>query len=81
MGERAEEGVTRPGGSPSRSVLGPIVGTVLFGGLSEFLRTLPIVDSREVASLIRIAYGVALMVIVLRMPIGIVGMLSRRGKR
>jgi branched-chain amino acid transport system permease protein len=63
------------------TVLGPIVGTVLFGGLSEFLRTLPIVDSREVASLIRIAYGVALMVIVLRMPAGIVGMLARRGRR
>jgi branched-chain amino acid transport system permease protein len=66
----------------SGTVMGPIVGTLLFGGLSEFLRTLPIVDSREIASLIRIAYGVALMVIVLRMPLGIVGLFtSRRGGR
>jgi branched-chain amino acid transport system permease protein len=65
----------------SGTVMGPIVGTVLFGGLSEVLRTLPIVDSREVASLIRIAYGVALMVIVLRMPLGIVGLVSRRWGR
>lgn len=63
------------------TVMGPIVGTLLFGGLAEFLRTLPIVDSREVASLIRIAYGIALMVIVLRMPLGIVGMIYRRGRR
>jgi len=63
------------------TVAGPIIGTVLFGALSEFLRTLPIVDSREAASLIRIFYGVVLMVVVLRLPQGIVGLLSQRRKR
>ena len=35
----------------------------------------------HVASLIRIAYGVALMIIVLRMPLGIVGLIARRWGR
>jgi ABC-type branched-subunit amino acid transport system permease subunit len=61
------------------TVLGPIVGSVLFGVLSDFLRTLPIVNSREAASLVKIAYGIVLMVVILRMPRGIIGLWSRRG--
>jgi branched-chain amino acid transport system permease protein len=62
----------------SGTVLGPIVGSILFGMLSDFLRTLPLVNSREAASLVKVAYGVVLMIIVLRMPWGIVGLWSRR---
>jgi branched-chain amino acid transport system permease protein len=61
------------------TVLGPIVGSVLFGVLSDVLRSLPLVSSREAASLVRILYGLVLMVMVLRMPAGIVGLWSRRG--
>jgi branched-chain amino acid transport system permease protein len=63
----------------SGTVLGPIIGSMLFGVLSDFLRTLPIVNSREAASLVKIAYGVVLMIVVLRMPRGIAGLWSRRG--
>ena len=59
------------------TVLGPIVGSVLFGVLSDVLRSLPMVNSREAASLVRILYGLVLMVMVLRMPAGIVGLWSR----
>jgi len=62
----------------SGTVLGPIIGSVLFGTLSDFLRTLPLINSREAASLVKIGYGIVLMVIVLRMPWGIVGLWSRR---
>jgi ABC-type branched-subunit amino acid transport system permease subunit len=39
---------------------------------------LPMVNSREAASLIRIGYGLILIVMVLRMPRGIVGLWERR---
>jgi branched-chain amino acid transport system permease protein len=64
----------------SGTVLGPIVGSTLFGTLSEALRTLPFVNSREAASLVRIGYGLILLVVVLRMPSGIVGLWRRRMK-
>jgi branched-chain amino acid transport system permease protein len=62
----------------SGTVIGPIIGSVLFGLFSDVLRALPFVNSREAASLVRIGYGLVLVVLVLRMPRGIVG-LWRRG--
>jgi branched-chain amino acid transport system permease protein len=61
------------------TVLGPIIGSILFGVLSDVLRALPFVGSREAASLVRIIYGLILMIIVFRMPGGIVGLLVKRG--
>jgi branched-chain amino acid transport system permease protein len=61
------------------TVAGPIVGGALFGGLSEVLRTLPFASSREASSLLRIAYAVILMIVVIRFPGGIVG--AFRGRR
>ena len=55
-----------------------IIGSVLFGVFSDVLRTLPFVNSREAASLVRIGYGIVLMIIILRMPTGIVGLFRRR---
>lgn len=60
------------------TVAGPIVGAVLFGVLGEILRTLPIASSREMASLLKIAYALVLMVVVIKLPGGVVGLLTRR---
>jgi len=62
----------------SGTVIGPIVGSVLFGLFGDFLRTLPFVSSREAASLVRVGYGLVLVVLVLRLPRGIVGLWHRR---
>lgn len=62
----------------SGTVLGPIVGSVLFGVFSDVLRALPFVNSREAASLVRVGYGVVLIILVLRMPQGIVGLWRKR---
>jgi len=62
----------------SGTVIGPIVGSVLFGLFGDFLRTLPFVSSREAASLVRVGYGIVLIVLVLRMPQGIVGAWRRK---
>lgn len=63
----------------SGTVLGPIIGSVLFGLIADVLRMLPFVNSREAASLVRIGYGLVLLVMVLRMPAGIAGAWRRRG--
>ena len=62
----------------SGTIIGPIVGSALFGVLGDVLRSLPMVNSREAASLVRIGYGLILIVMVLRMPRGIVGLWERR---
>ena len=58
----------------SGTVLGPIVGSVLFGLFGDVLRALPFVSSREAASLVRVGYGLVLVILVLRMPRGIAGL-------
>lgn len=60
------------------TIFGPIFGAVLFGSLSEVLRSLPLTGSREVASLLRIVYALVLIVIVLRLPGGLISLLRRR---
>jgi branched-chain amino acid transport system permease protein len=62
----------------SGTVIGPIVGSFLFGLIGDVLRALPFVNSREAASLVRVLYGLLLVVLVLRMPRGIVGLWRRR---
>ena len=62
----------------SGTILGPIVGSLLFGVFGDVLRSLPLVNSREAASLVRIGYGLILIVVVLRMPRGVVGLWARR---
>jgi branched-chain amino acid transport system permease protein len=56
------------------TVVGPIVGSALFGVFGDVLRSIPFVNSREAASLVHIGYGLVLVVIVLRMPRGIAGL-------
>lgn len=58
----------------SGTVLGPIMGSVLFGLFGDVLRALPFVSSREAASLVRVGYGLVLVILVLRMPRGIAGL-------
>jgi branched-chain amino acid transport system permease protein len=64
----------------SGTIIGPIVGSVLFGVFGDVLRSLPMVNSREAASLVRIGYGLVLIVVVLRMPHGIAGLWRRRSR-
>lgn len=61
----------------SGTILGPIAGSLLFGVLGDTLRFLPAVNSREAASLVRIGYGLILMIVVLRVPRGIIGFWRR----
>ncbi|MGE0733513.1 MAG: branched-chain amino acid ABC transporter permease [Alphaproteobacteria bacterium] len=60
------------------TVIGPIVGSVIFGVLAEALRSLPFENSREIASGARIVYALVLMVIVIKLPGGIVSLFARR---
>ncbi len=62
------------------TVSGPIIGSILFGLLSELMRSLPFADSREVTSGLRILYAIVLIVTVIRLPGGLVSLLpsSRR---
>jgi branched-chain amino acid transport system permease protein len=62
----------------SGTVFGPILGSALFGVFGDVLRSLPFVNSREAASLVRMAYGLVLIILVLRMPSGIAGLWRRR---
>lgn len=62
----------------SGTVLGPVIGSMIFGVFSDTLRSLPMVNSREAASLVKIAYGILLMIVILRVPAGIVGFWQRR---
>ncbi len=63
------------------TILGPIVGASAFGLLSEVFRSLPIANSQEATSLLKIVYAVILMVVVVRLPGGIVSLLVARRSR
>lgn len=65
----------------SGTVAGPILGSLVFGILSDVLRTLPFADSREWASTLGMLYALALMLVVLRLPNGLVSLRLRRVKR
>lgn len=61
------------------TVAGPIIGAVTFGVISEIIRALPFADSREITSLLRIAYAVVLIIIVIRVPGGLLSLSKRIG--
>lgn len=60
------------------TVAGPILGSLLFGIFSDLLRTLPFANSREMASLLGMAYALVLMIVVLRLPGGLMSLLRAR---
>jgi branched-chain amino acid transport system permease protein len=60
------------------TVLGPLLGTSIFGILSEGLRHLPYTNSREAASAVKILYAFVLIVIVLRLPGGLLSLVKRK---
>ncbi len=62
----------------SGTVAGPVVGSLLFGVLSDVLRTLPFANSRETASMLGIVYALVLLVVALRLPGGIVSLIATR---
>jgi branched-chain amino acid transport system permease protein len=64
------------------TVLGPVLGAGVFSFLSEALRNLPFdVNQRQLASGAKVFYSIMLIVVALKLPSGIVGLLRRRGER
>lgn len=63
------------------TVLGPLLGSSLFGVLSEALRNLPFTNSREAASAVKILYAFVLILVVLRLPGGLLSLVARRRSR
>jgi branched-chain amino acid transport system permease protein len=62
------------------TVLGPIIGSSLFSILSEILRMMPFSNSYQIASALKMFYALVLIVMVIRLPGGIVGLFVRRKK-
>jgi branched-chain amino acid transport system permease protein len=60
------------------TVGGPILGSVLFGLLSEATRNIPFGDTRMISGALKIVYAVVLMIVVVRLPGGIVSLLPGR---
>jgi len=63
------------------TVLGPLLGSSIFGLLSELLRHLPYTNSREAASAVKILYAFVLILVVLRLPGGLLSLVVRRRGR
>lgn len=63
------------------TLLGPLVGSGLFGLLGELLRNLPFKASTQLASGSKVIYAIALILVSLYLPTGLVGLnLRRRAK-
>jgi branched-chain amino acid transport system permease protein len=63
------------------TALGPILGSLLFSGLGEALRNLPVENTRQVVIGSKMVYAVLLIVILLYLPGGLVTLGRRRGAR
>jgi branched-chain amino acid transport system permease protein len=57
---------------------GPVVGTTIFSLLSELMRNLPFASTRTVVTASKMVYAVALMVIIVYLPGGIMSLRLRR---
>lgn len=59
------------------TVAGPIVGSAVYIGIEQLLRSLPF-DSRQAVSLSKVIYGICLMAIIYYLPGGLVSLVRRR---
>ena len=62
----------------SGTALGPVLGSVLFSGLGEALRNLPIENTRQVVIGSKLVYGALLIVILIYLPGGLITLGQRR---
>jgi branched-chain amino acid transport system permease protein len=63
------------------TVFGPLVGSLIFSLLTEILHLLPIGWGSEVSAiLVRIVWGIVLIVVMLYMPSGVLGYRHERRK-
>jgi branched-chain amino acid transport system permease protein len=60
------------------TVLGPLLGSVLFSGIGEALRNLPFENTRQIATASKMLYAILLMVIVIYLPGGLISLVWRR---
>ena len=59
------------------TVLGPVLGSMLFSGIGEALRNLPFENTRQVATASKMLYAILLMVVVIYLPGGLISLSSR----
>ena len=62
------------------TALGPVLGSVLFSGLGEALRNLPLENTRQVVIGSKLVYAILLIVILIYLPGGLIT-LGRRSRR
>ena len=62
------------------TVFGPVIGSTIFSTLSQVLRSLPITNSHEMASVLKMAYALVLIVAVLRFPGGLISIVRRSSR-
>jgi branched-chain amino acid transport system permease protein len=63
------------------TTLGPVLGSLLFTGIGEGLRNLPLENTRQVVTASKMVYAILLMVIIMYLPGGLVSLRLRRGAR
>jgi branched-chain amino acid transport system permease protein len=56
------------------TVLGPVLGSMLFSGVGEALRNLPFENTRQVATASKMLYAVLLMAVVIYLPGGLISL-------
>jgi ABC-type branched-subunit amino acid transport system permease subunit len=62
------------------TVLGPVLGSLLFSGIGEALRSLPFENTRQIVTASKMMYAVLLIVIVTYLPGGLVSLRLRRAE-
>jgi branched-chain amino acid transport system permease protein len=60
------------------TVAGPLIGAALLSTLSQVFRLLPIANSYEVASLLKMIYAIVLIVIIVKLPGGLISLVRNR---
>jgi branched-chain amino acid transport system permease protein len=60
------------------TVLGPVVGSMLFSGIGEALRNLPFENTRQVVTASKMLYALLLMLVVMYLPGGLISLWRRR---
>ncbi len=62
------------------TVIGPVIGSAVFSLVAEALRHLPLAEDSRVDSAAQMVYAVTLIVLMLRLPGGLVSLVRRRGR-
>ncbi len=63
------------------TILGPVIGSALFSVLSEIFRAIPFANSQEVASILKMIYALVLIIVIIKLPGGLVSLLPGRKRK